>query len=106
MVINSGREGKNEKKRRIVLIKGVNKRIIEVKIKGSRLFDHAWLVFRNGDVANETGEKDIVAEANRIICEVGAKEKKKRHPILKAIGILALCLLCLAAGAAAGAMLK
>ena len=106
MVINSGREGENEKKRRIVLIKGVNKRIIEVKIKGSRLFDHAWLVFKNGDVANETDEKDIVAEANRIICEVDAKEKKKRHPILKAVGILVLCLLCLAVGAAAGAMWK
>ena len=88
------------------MIRGVNKRIIEIKINGSRLFDHAWLVFKSGEVANETSERDIVAEANRIICEVGAKEKKKKHPFLKAIGILALCLLCLAAGAAAGAMWK
>ena len=106
MVINIGWEGENEKKRRIALIKGVNKRIIEIKINGSRLFDHAWLVFKNGEVANETSERDIVAEANRIICEVGAKEKKKRLPILKAIGIVVLCLLCLAAGVASGAMLK
>ena len=106
MVINSGREGENDKKRRIILIRGVNKRIIEVKINGSRLFDHAWLVFKNGDVANETGEKDIVAEANRIICEVGAKEKKKRHPVLKSIGIFALCILCFAVGVAAGVAWK
>lgn len=88
------------------MVRGVHKRIIEVKISGSRLFDHACLVFKSGDIANETSERDILAEANRIICEVGAKEKKKRHPILKAIGILVLCLLCLAAGAAAGAMWK
>ncbi|MBQ7376593.1 MAG: hypothetical protein IJW52_06895 [Clostridia bacterium] len=88
------------------MIRGVNKRIIEVKINGSRLFDHAWLVFKNGDVANEMSERDIVAEANRMISEVGAKEKKKRHPILKTIGIVALCILCFAAGAAAGTMLK
>ena len=88
------------------MIRGVNKRIIEIKINGSRLFDHAWLVFKNGEVANDTSERDIVAEANRIICEVGAKEKKKRHPLRKAIVILLLCFFCLAAGVAAGAMLK
>ena len=88
------------------MIRGVNKRIIEIKINGSRLFDHAWLVFKSGEVANDTSERDIVAEANRIICEVGAKEKKKIHPLRKAIVILLLCFFCLAAGVAAGAMLK
>ena len=88
------------------MVRGVHKRIIEVRVIGSRLFDHACLVFKNGNIANETSERDILAEANRIICEVGAKEKKKRHPVLKSIGIFALCILCFAVGVAAGVAWK
>ena len=100
--IKRRKAGKNEKKRRIELVRGVHKRIIEVKISGSRLFDHACLVFKSGDIANETSERDILAEANRIISESGAVRKKKRGRVGRTIGVRLLCALFLALGVGLG----
>ena len=59
------------------MVRGVHKRIIEVKISGSRLFDHACLVFKSGDIANETSERDILAEANRIISQNRSSSERR-----------------------------
>ena len=102
----SCREGKMREKRRIDLVRGVHKRIIEVKVNGSRLFDQACLVFKSGDIATKTSEKDILEEANRIIGEVGARDGKKNKVGRRVAVVILLCLLCLGAGIGIGFLLK
>ena len=101
----SCREGKMREKRRIDLVRGVHKRIIEVKVNGSRLFDQACLVFKSGDIATKTSEKDILEEANRIIGEVGARDGKRKKRAKTALATVFLCLVCLAVGIGIGIML-
>lgn len=87
------------------MIRGVHKRIVEVKVSGSRLFDHACLVFKSGEIALQTSEKDMLEEANRIIGEVGARDAKRRRSKKRFLGVFALCLVCLAVGVGIGILL-
>lgn len=93
-------------KRRIDLVRGVHKRIIEVKVNGSKLFDHACLVFKNGEIASQTSERDMIEEANRIIGEIGARDHKKSKRGIRAVGVILLCILCLGMGIGIGLVLK
>ena len=102
----SFREGKMREKRSFALVRGIHKRIIEVKINGSKLFDHACLVFKSGEIASQTSEKDMIEEANRIIGEVGARDGKKNKVGKRVAVVILLCLLCLGAGIGIGFLLK
>lgn len=82
------------------MIKGVQKKLIEVKLRGNRLYESACFVCKSGNAAAGASEADLVGEADRIICEVGAREKKKakKRRWLRAVAALLL----FAAGAAIG----
>jgi hypothetical protein len=84
------------------MVKGVHKRIVEIKINGSKLYDHACLVFKSGDVASLTNEREMIEEANRIIGEVGANDGRRKRRRRSKLACALLCLLCLIIGIAVG----
>ena len=74
--------------------------MIEVKLNGSRLYESACLIFRNGDVAAKASEYELLDEANRIISDIGFSKKiKKRHSKFK---VFLLCILFLLIGVICG----
>jgi hypothetical protein len=56
------------------MIKGAQKKMIVIKTADSPLFEEAYFVLRRENTAKD---KDIVAEANRIIENGGGKNKKR-----------------------------
>lgn len=77
------------------MIKGVQKKLIEVKLRGSRLYESACFVCKSGSAAAGVSESDLVGEADRIIREVGAKEKKRASVGGARIALAALLFFCI-----------
>ena len=68
-------------------MKGYQKKVIYLKNTGSHIFDEAYFVLRRGIEAERREESDILAEANRILCESGTllpSEKAKRRSFASA----------------------
>ena len=85
------------------MIKGVQRRIVEVKLDGSKAYESACFILRQGAGAETKSESELVDEAKRI---VGALEPKKRKKAGKIIGKLLLSLLLLVIGCAIGFLLS
>lgn len=71
MEILSKKGGKN-------VIKGVQKRMIEVKLSGSKLYDSACFICKSGSAAARVSESEMIDEANKIISEIGVRSGKRR----------------------------
>ena len=65
------------------MIKGIYKEFITVKIKNNPLYDEAIFVLKQS--VGERKSKDLAFEANRILCESGIKQPKRRTKIAKRI---------------------
>ena len=68
------------------MIKGIYKEFITVKIKNNPLYEEAIFVLKQSiDKRGERKSKDLAFEANRILCESGIKQPKRRTKIAKRI---------------------
>lgn len=54
----------------INMVRGVQKRLVEVKLRDSKLYESACLVLKTETAGNITGERDLLDEANRIIASL------------------------------------
>ena len=59
------------------MLKGICKEFITVKISGNPLYEEAIFVLKN-PVQSKKEKKDMLFEANRILCENGVKPFKKK----------------------------
>lgn len=78
------------------MIKGVYKEFITVKIKDNPIYEEAIFVLNrssNSKKEKNDANKDLLFEANRILCEQGVKKPRKRRRILKKILISTILLL-------------
>ena len=67
------------------MVKGVQRRLVEVKLRDSKLYESACLVLKAEDQKKIVGERDLLDEANRIIASLGVcgNTPKKRSPMGK-----------------------
>ncbi len=85
------------------MIKGINKNMIVVKNTGSRYFEEAHFIIKNG--ASECSERDLLKEASRIVGSVLTESGKVSKPKGKVIKGIITFLLSFLSGAALGIML-
>jgi hypothetical protein len=92
--------GKNKIKKTqgiFIMIKGIYKEFITVKLKNNPLYEEAIFVLKqNTKEKSKQKNKDLVFEANRILCENGVKRPKRKTKIAKKI-IFSLLLVLLGA---------
>ncbi len=85
------------------MIKGINKNMIVVKNTGSRYFEEAHFIIKNG--ISDRSERDLVKEASKIVGTVlteSGKVSKPKRGILKGLIVV---LLSFISGAALGIFL-
>jgi len=84
------------------MVKGINKQMVVLRIEGNKLYESACFVLKNdASVCRET-KKDMLAEANKILCEMDlgrARRGRVRRPLFKRL-VSGLVLLII--GAVAG----
>ncbi len=85
------------------MIKGINKNMIVVKNTGSRYFEEAHFIIKNG--FSESSERDLVKEASRIVGNVLTETGKVSKPRVKIVKGLITFLLSFLSGAALGILL-
>ena len=75
------------------MLKGIYKEFITVKISENPLYEEAVFILKNPKKAKQSN-KDMLFEANRILCEQGIKplKKKKKRLLLILFSILFLIL--------------
>lgn len=52
------------------MVKGIQKRLVEVKLRDSKLYESACLVLKAENAKSITGERELLDEANRIIASL------------------------------------
>lgn len=85
------------------MIKGINKNMIVVKNTGSRYFEEAHFIVKNG--ISDRSERDLVKEASRIVGTILTESGKISKPKRRIIKGLITFLLSFILGAALGIML-
>ena len=80
------------------MIKGINKRVVMLKLEGNRVYESACFVVRRDVERRREEERDMLKEANRILSEMELRGAKKKGRFKR----LMLCLIMLAVGAAIG----
>ena len=65
------------------MIKGVYKEFITVKIKSNPIYDEAIFILKRPYKGKRKEKSDMAFEANRILCEEGIKQPKKRRRLLR-----------------------
>ncbi len=88
------------------MVKGVQKRLVEVKLRDSKLYESACLVLKAENAKKITGERDLLDEANRIIASLGVSGNapKKRSLIGRVTAAALLVLLGILIGFALGVL--
>ena len=66
------------------MLKGICKEFITVKIPNNPLYDEAIFVLKSSTSSQKNAE-DMSFEANRILCQSGVKNPKKRKRVLFSI---------------------
>lgn len=82
------------------MIKGVQRRVVEVKLCGSKIYESACFVLRQGVGTESATQGELINEAKQIINSIEPPKKKKRAG--RIVGRILFCLLLLAVGAALG----
>lgn len=62
------------------MLKGIYKEFITVKITDNPLYEEAIFILKCSNSKQKT-KKDMIFEANRILCEKGVKKPRKRKKI-------------------------
>ena len=60
------------------MIKGINKQMVVMRLDGNSIYEGACFILKNEKRGKDEADKDMLAEANRIVLE--ASERKKRKP--------------------------
>lgn len=63
------------------MLKGIYKEFITVKINDNPLYEEAFFVLKSSSEPKKS-KKDMLFEANRILCEKGVRAPRKRKKIL------------------------
>lgn len=88
------------------MIKGIYKEFITMKIKSNPLYEEAIFILKcepsTKSVNKKAQKKDLIFEANRILCEQDIKKPRKRLKIVKKILFAAILLLL---GGVSGALI-
>ena len=77
------------------MVKGVQRRMVEVRLRDSKIYESACLVLRTEAPVKSSGERELLDEANRIISsfEIGKTKKGDRDIFRKIVtGVLILML--------------
>lgn len=85
------------------MLKGIQRRFVEIKISGSKAYDSACFILRQGVDAEARSELELVEEARRI---VGSLEPKKKKGAGRRALLILLSLLLVAVGAVLGFLLS
>ncbi len=85
------------------MIKGINKNMIVVKNTGSRYFEEAHFIIKNG--ISDCSERDLVKEASKIVGTVLTENGKMSKPKGRIIKGLITFILSFISGAALGIMI-
>ena len=68
------------------MVKGINKQMVVLSIEGNKLYESACFVLKNDASASRETKKDMLAEANKILCEMDigrARRGRVRRPFFK-----------------------
>lgn len=73
------------------MVRGINKRVISVKIRGNELYEEAWFILKQGARLKESESEDMSAEISRVLNEREgyAGRGKRGRRILLALVFLA-----------------
>lgn len=75
------------------MIKGINKRVIMLRLDGNRFYESACFVVRRDLEKKRDEERDMLREANRILEEIGqCGDKKSKGKFKKFIGWMIILL--------------
>ena len=90
--------GISKNKERMKMVKGINKRMVVLRMDGNSIYDSAWFILKNEPKAKSEADKDMLAEANRIIFESDVQKRKKPRRFLRVLLLVALFLVGAASG--------
>ena len=71
-----------------MIYKGCQKKMIKVKDPGGKYFEEAYFILKEDYYDDESGIKDMLDEANRIISDKIESKKKKSAKLKAAVFIL------------------
>lgn len=83
------------------MLKGIYKEFVTVKISDNPIYDEAIFIMKRARKSKNT-DRDLIFEANRILCEQEIKKPRKRCRVLKKIVFSSILLLL---GGACGALI-
>ena len=76
------------------MVKGLQRRMVEVKLRGNGIFDCACLILKCDGDKKCISDREIIDEANRIISSLGVSERRvPRKEMISRITMCALILL-------------
>lgn len=81
------------------MIKGTQRRIVEIRLGKSKLYESACFWLRQGVGAEQKSERELLEEARAIVSALEPRGKRIRRALIWRI---ALCVLMLLIGAALG----
>jgi hypothetical protein len=105
MCFTGRKKGKTTKKQKgdLNMVKGIQRRFVEMKLSGSKAFESAYFILRQSSEAEKRSESELIDEARKI---VGALEPQRRKKTDKLIGRVLLYLFFLFIGAVIGFLLS
>lgn len=83
------------------MLKGIYKEFVTVKISDNPIYDEAIFIMKHAR-KSKNADRDLIFEANRILCEQEIKKPRKRCRVLKKIVFSSILLLL---GGACGALI-
>ena len=63
------------------MVKGLNKQMIILRLEGNEIYESACFILKNEVTHSKETRKDMLAEANRLLCEMDlgrARPRKRR----------------------------
>ena len=83
------------------MLKGIYKEFVTVKISDNPIYDEAIFIMKRAR-KSKNADRDLIFEANRILCEQEIKKPRKRCRVIKKIVFSSILLLL---GGACGALI-
>ena len=92
------------KKRSENMVKGIERRVVELKIKDSEIYERACFILRCGEISAEVCERELINEAHRIVnslcpSKTSKKAQMRRRLLFSALIFLLGALIGFALGA-------
>ena len=75
------------------MVKGIERRVVELKIKDSEIYERACFILRCGEMSADACERELLAEAQRIVNSLCPSKKSKRCDARRRILFCALIFL-------------